>query len=60
MEWISTKERLPDDDGNVLIFDKGHNIAIGYYDNVVSSWYDLDDMRAFITHWMPLPEIPKF
>jgi hypothetical protein len=72
MEWISSKERLPDDETPVLIL-VANNIRIGelrweipgYEDNYESYryWDDPKDAGQFwegldVTHWMPLPDPP--
>jgi hypothetical protein len=57
-EWISVEDRLPtqrfviacDEYGNV-----GEVVRIG---ESRFEWIGNDD-RAFVTHWMPLPEPPK-
>jgi len=58
--WISVKERLPENRERVLIFgkDKSDNecILIDSYSNdywITEGMYDIK-----ITHWMPLPEPP--
>ena len=65
-EWISVKDKLPDDASDVLAYydcgDSGHVIFVNYYKNC---WYDvfndlIDDLeQGYITHWMPLPEPPE-
>lgn len=70
-EWISVKERVPEDGVPVLI------TYLGYYDNrpycdAIANirngdwgWYeaageDNDEVvRVTITHWMPLPSPPE-
>ena len=58
MEWISVKDRLPDDEENVLAFVFGEAevccLKNGVWRNEWMKFYDGD-----ITHWMPLPEPPK-
>ena len=53
-EWISVKDRLPDNGTKVLTqFD---------YGAMEASWYDSKYYQPFwnrATHWMPLPEPPK-
>lgn len=74
MEWISVKERLPENDGWYLVY------APGYWGN--SKIYGLDGFAysnfkhnykahwglergtgrgwpGIVTHWMPLPDPPK-
>ena len=55
-DWISTKDRLPDNDDHVLcctITKSGRqNIVIGYY--MDGMWRC--GMNSNVTHWMPLPE----
>lgn len=58
-EWISVKDRLPEDDSHVIcctVTKKGtKNIIIGYY--MDGAWRC--GMNSNVTHWMPLPEPPK-
>jgi hypothetical protein len=63
MEWISVKDRFPDNDIDVL-FTEGEDVYIGkrcWYDPGYR-WYPngylayLDDD---ITHWMPTPPPPQ-
>ena len=63
-EWISVKDRLPEDDGFYLVYTT---------DGFVSEWqvdeFYLDTNYGWIgerfapdwkvTHWMPLPELPQ-
>jgi len=61
-EWISVKDRLPDIDLSVLVYN-GQSIEVMAY------WYDEDEKPNFmnppappcdfVTHWMPLPEPPN-
>ena len=66
-QWISVKDRLPDDASDVLAYydciDDGRVMLVNYYKNC---WYDavfndlIDDLdQGCITYWMPLPEPPK-
>lgn len=60
MEWISVKDKLPEKQTRVLLFDNG---GFGVITGRIGSagWYlegDLDKY-ANVTHWMPLPETPE-
>ena len=63
--WISVKDRLPEDETEVIIFVQH---KIGWYR--VFGWHDEygwhssaeefgDGESDFVTHWMPLPEPPE-
>ena len=63
-EWISVKDRLPENDQWVLCFMKDKSFGTfrvfqwNYIDwqwNDGNEWFDEKD----VTHWMPLPEPPK-
>ncbi len=63
MEWISIKNRKPEDNISVIILDYARDIHIGYFcDN---RWFkgDVLDFGAIpfpsVTHWLPLPELPR-
>jgi hypothetical protein len=60
-KWVSVKERLPEEPGEVLIT---------LYGRAATAWYYRDgkfetrssrvwDAGLSVTHWMPLPEPPK-
>lgn len=62
--WISVKDRLPDDQRNVLVVN-GHCYIriVGYWGKRGGQWRWLHN-GCFahyndITHWMPVPEPPK-
>ena len=66
-KWISVEERLPEFDGRVLCWRKGvHHRGVEYMDIL---YFNLDlrrfdnygwiDKDIVVTHWMPLPELPK-
>lgn len=60
MEWISIRDRLPEQGEDVLLFDGGQ-IYFGYYSEI-SDKFILGDDKVDIsdfTHWMPLPASPK-
>lgn len=53
MEWISVNDRLPEKNGRYLVTCVGIDIPqIRLYEG---TW----DSLAEVTHWMPLPELPK-
>lgn len=57
-EWISVKDRLPEDDEIVIICTDENFIYAG--ELVGDTWFlDNDSWTATVTHWMPLPAPPK-
>lgn len=65
-EWISVKDRFPDDNIGVLITDGESICTAKWVDNYLWTSYgfggydwDFDFMESQITYWMPLPEPPK-
>lgn len=63
MEWISVKDRLPEESMHVLIYTEFWQIE-------QASYYQADDLTKHFwihnqvvdyktTHWMPLPSPPK-
>lgn len=65
-EWISVKDRLPDEHTTVLFY--CGNLQKGFCEldvtkNRVTGWFLSWDGTRFspseVTHWMPLPEPPK-
>lgn len=73
MKWISVKDKKPDIDVDVFYysskFGKMENgyCSVGYISSEDNYWYDtacdllLDHNPDYyyISHWMPLPELPK-
>jgi hypothetical protein len=59
-QWISVKDRLPEEDEVVLVHAQCHSaimpkiIELGHWDTLVRR-----NGIKFITHWMPLPPPPK-
>ena len=64
-EWISVKDRLPEDASDVLILSKEKESCVGYYRSSDNEWVMYNPCCSFhmelhgVTHWMPLPEPPK-
>lgn len=60
MEWISVKDKLPEDDEYVLVYHSWDDyITSGYFDD--HGW-ETDIPWApegKVTHWMYLPKAPK-
>ena len=60
-EWISTKDRLPEDGEEVLIYIGRQRVVaekckvFGFIDSMDRAALRVD----MITHWIPLPEPPK-
>ena len=64
MEWISVKDRLPEDVETYLVYGRnGYGIVFSDYDYYGDGeWLTCDDLTnitRFATHWMPLPMPPK-
>lgn len=62
VKWISVKDRLPEDDSNVLAYlpigEEGRIYPANYAKGV---WWDciFNTPAQVTTHWMPLPQPPK-
>lgn len=73
MEWISVKDKLPEYTGtlygnkitDVVLFTDSKDIYTGHLESVRPDfineyWTDYSDETVNnVTHWMPLPELPK-
>ena len=62
-EWISVKDRLPEPWKQVLIYSRHDFCESAFYIGVLGKWrvtwnHDMLDADS-VTHWMPLPEMPK-
>ena len=59
--WLNVKENLPQDDGNYLVFTSDNNLVeiATYYGDGEWLTFDLANLTPFVTHWMPLPKLPK-
>lgn len=65
MNWISIKDRLPENNGRYLvncIVGENNYINIYVYHGGVADncgWIKNGTIRKDVTHWQPLPEPPK-
>ena len=63
-EWIPVTERLPEGMDWVLCACKDGEVHMLAYDYIMDDW-DIHGRpnscygKAFVTHWMPMPEPPK-
>lgn len=67
-EWISVKDRLPDDDELVLVYTKDNVMSVCPL-VIANAFANLKNLKVWednngyyvsdVTHWMPLPEPPK-
>ena len=62
-EWISVKDRLPEDDSDVLAYSRNCEEGRIYPANYAKCvWFDCiftTPATGTTTHWMPLPNPPK-
>lgn len=64
-EWISVKDRLPEEMQTVLVFDQIEKISTmtfytdSMYGKCWSDDYEQEINLGWVTHWMPLPEPPE-
>lgn len=56
-EWISVKERLPEETGLVIALHKNGEIRAERY-SVKMKNFSFECILDRVTHWMPLPEPP--
>lgn len=54
-DWISVKDRMPEQYTDVIVFIKGDTIAVDYVDENSDFYY----YGEYVTHWMPLPTPPE-
>lgn len=56
-EWISVKDRLPENDDDVLVYVARRDVMdVDWYDENYQEW---DTHCLDVTHWMSLPQLPK-
>ncbi len=68
-QWVSVKDRLPDDGKFVLVCNDEGKMMVAKYESEVIHWeykytnYDWDvwddDEQGPVCYWMPLPEPPE-
>jgi len=64
-QWISVKDRLPENISDVLILSKEKESCVGYYRSSDNDWNMYNPCCSFhmelhgVTHWMPLPKPPE-
>lgn len=64
-EWISVKDRLPEDSGEYLVYivannmPKNKSIITLYYTNLSKRFIYENDNLFTVSHWMDLPQPPK-
>ena len=62
-QWINAKDRLPDNDDDVIIHGIGGYVGIYWYlkeDNMFyEAWGDREHTPDEFDFWMSIPEIPK-
>ncbi|WP_420914423.1 DUF551 domain-containing protein [Flavonifractor plautii] len=57
-EWISVKERLPEEKQRVIVRCERIGTSVGWI--LWGEWMtDIGPSAGKITHWMPLPDPPK-
>ncbi|WP_336479312.1 ead/Ea22-like family protein [Escherichia coli] len=62
--WISCSERMPKETGDIIVVSDGivmsgisYSRRDGFY--IAALEYDDDEPIGGVTHWMPLPELPR-
>jgi|GEM_PF-2728006 hypothetical protein len=58
-DWIPVSERLPENQRDVLVFDRDKRIVVGFCSSWDQSWHEGTHYLEWVTHWQPLPEPPK-
>lgn len=59
-KWISVKDKLPEFGKDVLVIEDGSVKVAQYCKQFMSSrTYWTTDYGRLITHWLPIPELPK-
>ena len=59
-QWISVKDRLPEQDGEYIVMIANFEYATALcYRTKFNEWDDGMSNYYNVTHWMPLPQPPK-
>lgn len=62
-KWISVKERLPENTGEVLVWPSFYGRpSVARFWAIARSWQQTNvtgDVNEYVTHWMPLPDPPE-
>ena len=58
-EWISVRDRMPEDDTYVLVYSGGRYQVAAHTSDNGNCWYQNGRYFMVATHWMPLPEPPN-
>lgn len=58
-EWISVKDRLPEEECRCLVIDAAGDIEMDCYDGKGRFVLDLSGAVQHPSHWMPLPNLPQ-
>ena len=56
-EWISVKDRLPEQTIECLFYDKNYGHVIGLF--CLGSFEDQYKEYTQVTHWQPIPDAPE-
>lgn len=58
-EWISIKDRLPENDALVLVCQQDVKDAATFIAFFINGRWAILNNEFTVTHWMPLPEPPN-
>lgn len=58
-KWISVKERLPENRGQYIIYMRGQEPFVSWFDGDIFRSPSTVPIECPATHWMPLPAAPK-
>lgn len=58
-EWISVKDRLPNDDATYLACGCDGYLLADYARDGEWESFDLTDVTRYVSYWMPLPKEPE-